>query len=168
MCSRVIQCPKSVTQKFKKSRSLDPCIQMRTDPGLVKGFICIGFYWKFVDLSHICCSFLSNLRNLLMSRLHTQQINGVLKKISLIQSLSIYLGKLNICRDIESKNSFYRGNPSQYILVYVTENKDREFDNFVVTVGHYDNLRCQQWRQNCQTDELLFLCVQSINILFVV
>ena len=38
--------------------------------------------------------------------------------------------------------------------------KDRQFDNFVVIDGtvscHYDNLRCHQWRQSCQIDNLSF------------
>ena len=40
------------------------------------------------------------------------------------------------------------------------ETKDCQFDNFVVIGGtvscHYDNLRCHEWQQNCQTDNLLF------------
>ena len=49
------------------------------------------------------------------------------------------------------------------LLKYVTQTlrtKDRQFDNFVVTGGtvscHYDNLRCHQSRQSCQTADLLF------------
>ena len=41
-----------------------------------------------------------------------------------------------------------------------TKNNDRQYDNFVVTGGtvscHYDNLRCHQWRQSCEIDDLLF------------
>ena len=41
-----------------------------------------------------------------------------------------------------------------------TENKDRQFDIFFVILWHcklsYDNLRCHQWRQNYQIDDLFF------------
>ena len=38
--------------------------------------------------------------------------------------------------------------------------KDRQFDNFAITGGtvicHYNNLRCNQWRQSYQIDDILF------------
>ena len=46
--------------------------------------------------------------------------------------------------------------------------KDIQFDNFVVTGGtgrcHYDKLRCHQWRQSYQSDDILF----SVYVMWVV
>ena len=46
------------------------------------------------------------------------------------------------------------------LFEYSLKTKDRQFDNVVVTGGtvscHNDNLWCQQWRQSCQIDDLLF------------
>ena len=46
------------------------------------------------------------------------------------------------------------------LFEYSLKTKDRQFDNVVVTGGtvscHSDNLRCHQWRQSCQIDNLLF------------
>ena len=49
-------------------------------------------------------------------------------------------------------------------IVPNTENKGRQFDNFVVTGGTvscHNNLRCHQWRQSCQIDILLFSVQES-------
>ena len=47
----------------------------------------------------------------------------------------------------------------------VTENKNRQFDNFVVTGGtvscRNDNLWCRQSWQSCQIDNLLFAVVST-------
>ena len=46
------------------------------------------------------------------------------------------------------------------LLSVALKRKDRQFDNFVVPGGtlrcNYNNSRCQQWRQSCQIDDLVF------------
>ena len=52
-------------------------------------------------------------------------------------------------------------------LTTTLKTKGRQFDNFVVTGGtvscRHDNLRCHQWRQSCQIDDLLFSVNDFIN-----
>ena len=57
--------------------------------------------------------------------------------------------------------------PSAYFLdcTVALKTKGCQFDNFVVTDGtvscHYDNLRCHQWRQNYQINNLLFSMIMQ-------
>ena len=50
-------------------------------------------------------------------------------------------------------------------IIRTLKTKGHQFDNFVVIDGtiscRYDNLRCHQWRQRCQIDNLLFLSEYS-------